>query len=68
MSSQLKELVEEAEPIPHSANPVNDLKPLFSHKHATEGFALDWSNVAEGHLASGTVLYCIPWTTLASEC
>lgn len=28
-------------------------KPLKSHKHATEGFALAWSPVAAGHLVSG---------------
>ncbi len=28
-------------------------RPLHSHAHATEGFALDWSPVARGRLASG---------------
>jgi hypothetical protein len=29
------------------------LNPLFSYKHSTEGFALDWSAVKSGRLASG---------------
>lgn len=31
------------------------LDPVFSHKHGSEGFALDWSRVKQGLLASGTV-------------
>lgn len=39
-----------------SSSGLKDLptKPFFSYaKHGTEGFALDWSTVAVGHLASG---------------
>jgi len=33
---------------------LSEIKPMFVHsKHPTEGFALDWSPVKEGHLASG---------------
>lgn len=28
-------------------------RPLHAHAHAVEGFALDWSPVARGRLASG---------------
>ena len=34
--------------------PASELKPVFVHsQHPTEGYALDWSPVKQGHLASG---------------
>lgn len=49
-------------PTPHSAsNPKN---PVYTYSgHGTEGFALDWSLVNQGHLASGDNDGCIHlWT------
>ncbi len=30
-----------------------ELKPLFSHSHAMEGYSMDWSPMKAGRLASG---------------
>ncbi|GMH37414.1 hypothetical protein BSKO_05287 [Bryopsis sp. KO-2023] len=53
MEAQMKDLVEEDVPILKVANKILNKKAIFAHKHATEGFALDWSGVVEGQLASG---------------
>ncbi len=31
----------------------SDLKPLHMHSHSTEGYAMDWSSVRAGRLATG---------------
>jgi len=45
------------DPIPNTYTLYNgnkqNLQPLHAHKHADEGFALDWSPCHEGRLASG---------------
>jgi hypothetical protein len=37
----------------HATRCRMDLKPLASHGHAMEGFAMDWSAVKAGRLATG---------------
>lgn len=38
----------------HQTPPSSELKPYFVHsQHTTEGYALDWSPVKQGYLASG---------------
>lgn len=51
VSAQLQQLAAEKEPKPNA--PKVQVNPLQSHSHAMEGFALDWSPVKAGRLASG---------------
>ena len=48
----LRELAAEEE-VSAKARSRVDLKPVFSHTHSTEGFALDWSLVKAGRLVTG---------------
>ncbi|GIL71749.1 hypothetical protein Vretimale_817 [Volvox reticuliferus] len=55
-SKLVSELASETEPTAATAKGRSkpmELKPLATHSHSTEGFALDWSPVRPGRLASG---------------
>ncbi|GIL45981.1 hypothetical protein Vafri_3086 [Volvox africanus] len=55
-SKLVSELASETEPTAATAKGRSkpmELKPLATHSHSAEGFALDWSPVRAGRLASG---------------
>ena len=52
-SRLLGELAAELETSSKAARNRRDLKPLATHSHSAEGFALDWSRVVAGRLATG---------------
>lgn len=47
------QLEHQCQPCCHVLMRRMDLKPLHSHSHAMEGFAMDWSPVKAGRLATG---------------
>lgn len=53
MDSLLSELAAEQEPKANQAQRKLQVAPLQQHSHSMEGFALDWSPVKAGQLASG---------------
>eukprot|EP00803_Ostreobium_quekettii_P009957 evm.model.scf_285EXC.1 EVM.evm.TU.scf_285EXC.1 scf_285EXC:4320-9246(-) len=48
-----QEVSQEELPIPRISNRMQNSKPTFVQEHASEGFAIDWSKVKPGQLASG---------------
>lgn len=48
--SSIRQRFSKQQQVRHSNLPS---KPFFSHQHSTEGFAMDWSKVKQGQLATG---------------
>lgn len=53
LSAQLNELKDEAAPAAGSQGRVHKVNARHVHTHSSEGYAVDWSPVAAGRLASG---------------
>ena len=53
LSQQLAELKDEAAPSSKDQGRLLKAAPRQAHSHSSEGYALDWSPVAAGRLASG---------------
>jgi ribosome assembly protein RRB1 len=53
LSAQLNELKDEAAPAAGSQGKVHKVAARHVHTHSSEGYAIDWSPVAAGRLASG---------------
>lgn len=53
LSTQLNELKDEAAPAAGSQGRVHKVAARHVHTHSSEGYAVDWSPVAAGRLASG---------------
>ncbi len=53
LGAQLSELKDEAAPAAGSQGKVHKVNARHVHTHSSEGYALDWSPVAAGRLASG---------------
>lgn len=52
LAQQLSDLAAEVEPIPGAAK-IQKVNARQVHSHSSEGYALDWSPIATGRLASG---------------
>ncbi|KAI7841913.1 hypothetical protein COHA_004441 [Chlorella ohadii] len=53
LSTQLNELKDEAAPVAGSQGKVHKVAARHVHTHSSEGYAIDWSPVVAGRLASG---------------
>lgn len=53
MVKMVEEVSQEDEPVPRISNKMQSTSPTFTKRHISEGFALDWSKIKQGQLATG---------------